>query len=631
MTLCKSRAYLVAAFLCLLSTRAFAQRELHWDAMQVVAHLDAGGHLQVAETQTMVFTGDWNGGERTFNIRPRQKLTFNGIYRDTGSAWRPLHQDRSLTSVDSYAWTDNKTLRWRSRRPTDPLFNHTSLRYELRYDLSGVLQKNGDGFRLDHDFAFPDRVGAINNFELRFTLDSMWQPSEPIRDVYTVSNLLPGRSFVLTLPLRYTGVAVPAVLDTSVPLEIWLGVLAIFGATLLAVGAFFVREQSNGRFDPLQQEDQINESWLKEHVLNHPAEVVGAAWDDRIGRPEVVALLARMTTEGKLESQPSPDGSHSSMTLHLKVDRSRLTGYERKIVDGLFFDDRTTTTTDDVKQHYKKQGFSPVAIIQKDLETAVREAFPLEASRRFSWETLLVFLFGLAMLFGVWSGGYASGPILYMVGLGSIMLAAISTLPGYIFRSRVDWGRVSAVICLIPAFVIAGAAAVILWYLGVTGIVELPFITVVAVVALAIGLINTSINSLKSRESRAGLAIRKKLAAARAFFMAELRQRRPALRDEWSPWILAFGLSREMDEWSARGVSASTTGNSFGTTTSSSHSSNTWTGFGGGRSGGGGGGASWVAAASGLAAGVAAPSSGGSGGGGGGGGGSSGGGGGGGW
>src|SRR5262249_30638068 len=241
MTLRKSRALFFAAFLCLLSTSAFAQRELHWDAMQVVAHLDAGGHLQVAEAQTMVFTGDWNGGERTFNVRPRQKLTFNGIFRDTGGGWRPLHQDSSLTSVDSYAWTDNKTLRWRSRRPTDPLFNRTSLRYELRYDLSGILESDGDGFLLDHDFAFPDRVGAINHFELRLTVDPVWQPGEAIRDVYTASNLLPGRSFVLKLPLRYTGAAVPAVLDTSVSREIWLGVLTIFGATLLAVGAFFVR------------------------------------------------------------------------------------------------------------------------------------------------------------------------------------------------------------------------------------------------------------------------------------------------------------------------------------------------------------------------------------------------------
>ena len=76
MTSSVMRALRLAAFLCCLPTTAFAQRSLHWDRLQVTAHLDAGGTLQVVETQTMVFTGDWNGGERTFNIRPRQKLIF---------------------------------------------------------------------------------------------------------------------------------------------------------------------------------------------------------------------------------------------------------------------------------------------------------------------------------------------------------------------------------------------------------------------------------------------------------------------------------------------------------------------------------------------------------------------------
>jgi len=212
------------------------------------------------------------------------------------------------------------------------------------------------------------------------------------------------------------------------------------------------------------------------------------------------------------------------------------------------------------------------------------------------------------------------------------VFAAVSTLPGNAFRSRMDWGRVNATLCLIPAFTIAAAVAAFLWFYAGTGVVELPNIALLSIVALAIGVTNTSINSLRTREGPAGIAVRKKLAAARAFFIAQLRQRKPALRDEWYPWVLAFGLNRQMDDWSARGAGANDGGGSFTTssTSSSGSSSSTWTGFGGGHSGGGGGGASWVAAASGLAAGVAAPSSSSSGGGSGGGG-SSGGGGGGGW
>ena len=53
-----------------------AERELHWDALHVEAYLNANGVLEVIERHTMAFTGYWNGGERVFNIRPRQSLEF---------------------------------------------------------------------------------------------------------------------------------------------------------------------------------------------------------------------------------------------------------------------------------------------------------------------------------------------------------------------------------------------------------------------------------------------------------------------------------------------------------------------------------------------------------------------------
>lgn len=625
------RALRLAAFVLCFPAAAVAQRDLHWDALEVAAHLDGNGHLQVAETQTMVFTGDWNGGERTFNIRPRQKLILRGIYRQNGIGWQPLTQDSGLNGIDDYAWIDSKTIRWRSRRRSDPPFNRTTLRYELRYDLSGILLKDGDGYLLDHDFAFPDRAGTITRFELRLTLDPLWQPSQPVRDLYTASNMRPGESFVLKLPLHYLGAAQPAVLDLSRPRDIQLAALTIFGATILIITWFFLSEQEKGRFDPIEREDRIDESWLRENILKHPAEVVGAAWDNRIGQPEVVALLARMTSEGKLESAASGEGRNASMTLRLKVARSTFTGYERQLIDALFFGGQTTTSTDDVKEHYQQSGFNPVRVIQKELQSSVHAVFPpVDPPRRFRIETMVVFAFGFGTLVGAWSGGYVIGPVVYMTGLGSLVLAALSTLPGTVFRSRVDWGRRSAVVCLIPAIVVTAAVEYFLWFTAGTGIVDIPTVLLMSIVALAIGVTNTSVNSLRSREDRSGIALRKKLAAARAFFIAQLRQSRPALRDEWYPWILAFGLKKQMNDWSARTEYVPGNGTSFSTSSRSSTSSpNTWTGFAGGRSGGGGGGATWAAAAGGLAAGVASPSS--SGGGGGGGGGSSGGGGGGGW
>jgi hypothetical protein len=38
----------------------------------VDVNLDAAGNLRITETLAMVFIGDWNGGERRVDIRPRQ-------------------------------------------------------------------------------------------------------------------------------------------------------------------------------------------------------------------------------------------------------------------------------------------------------------------------------------------------------------------------------------------------------------------------------------------------------------------------------------------------------------------------------------------------------------------------------
>jgi hypothetical protein len=137
-----------------------------------------------------------------------------------------------------------------------------------------------------------------------------------------------------------------------------------------------------------------------------------------------------------------------------------------------------------------------------------------------------------------------------------------------------------------------------------------------ASVALSLWVTNSSIRGMRSRTSRAAVALRKKLTAARQFFSAELRRPQPALRDDWYPWVLAFGLGDQADAWSTVPAATSTDGSPFQSERSSSDSSAParpeWTGFGGGRSGGAGGGAAWSAAAAGMAASVPSPASSGS-------------------
>jgi uncharacterized membrane protein YgcG len=169
-----------------------------------------------------------------------------------------------------------------------------------------------------------------------------------------------------------------------------------------------------------------------------------------------------------------------------------------------------------------------------------------------------------------------------------------------------------------------------------TGVAVLAGLT-----ALALAIVNVVLNAARSRESRERIAMRQRLCAARDWFRRELQREQPRLRDDWYPYLIAFGLGPHVDRWfrafggSAVGSTTSSHGSgSFGSSSGSSSSGSSWTGMGGGGGfSGGGSSGSWAAAAGVMAAGVSRPSSGssGGGGGGGGGGGSSGGGGGGGW
>jgi hypothetical protein len=183
-----------------ISGTAQAQRTVRWDAVDVTAHLDATGQLRVTEAQTIVFDGAWNGGERRFSVNPGQQLWLTGLSGPRRGGSGPMAEDARLDDVGDYSMRGT-TLRWRSRLPSDPPFNDTRLRYEIRYVLSGVLGRDGDRYVLNHDFAFADRDGPIDRLSVRITLDPIWQPLSELKPTYTAGPLPPGRSFVLRLPL----------------------------------------------------------------------------------------------------------------------------------------------------------------------------------------------------------------------------------------------------------------------------------------------------------------------------------------------------------------------------------------------------------------------------------------------
>ena len=153
------------------------------------AQLDAEGALTSSTARR--FDGDWNGGERIFRVFPGQTLGFETLRRiEPDETVRELSEG-DLSAVDRFGWPADKTLRWRSRLPSDPPFENQEIVYELVYTLHGILVKQGDRYLLDHDFAFPDREGTIEKFTLALELDPVWKPERAFSGL-SLSSLRPG-------------------------------------------------------------------------------------------------------------------------------------------------------------------------------------------------------------------------------------------------------------------------------------------------------------------------------------------------------------------------------------------------------------------------------------------------------
>lgn len=606
-------------------------RSLHWQKLDVEARLDRDGRLHVRESQSMVFAGDWNGGERRFNIRPGQHLDFHRLQRlDSASgAYRDLTRG-SLAQVDHYDWHGSDTLRWRSRLPSDPPFAGEVITYALEYSLSGIVRRQGADFVLDHDFVFPERSGPIEQVHVRLDLDPVWQGPEPSPIERELAGLPPGQGLVITLQLQHqTGdpAGIEAV-NSSQAAPTWLH-LALSGLLflhLLAAAILLIRhERRLGRFRPLPPESSVTREWLAEHVFSLPPEVVGAAWDKQTGQYEVAAVIARLVQEEKISSRVEEFvlpilniriARLANLHMRLEVPRASFSGYERTLVDGLFVDGDETDTRS-IRQYYRKKQkvFNPAGELRDPLDKKVglltRDPaeplgyfwVPAAALAACGFFLLLAGFFLNRHEIAPTLAGFLAMLFLWMFGFGF----------AFRFRGSSQPMLLNLVLLLTPATLIA-----IVFTLLVTG--NAGILMSAGLFCFAAAFIHNILNLAKSRDDQEGVLLCQQLTAARAYFRRELEKDRPDLEDAWFPYLMAFGLGDRVDSWFQQ---YGDTGISGGSLASSGGGTSGFTG-GGGRFGGGGASGAWMTAVGSVAAGSSSSSSGGGGG-------SSGGGGGGGW
>jgi uncharacterized membrane protein YgcG len=601
--------------LLILCFAASAQgRTLDWDLLAVKARLDKDGRLHVREEQSIVFDGDWNGGERVFRIEPGQTLQFRSISRwdPQWQRWIPLREG-GLSAVDEYQFVNDRTLRWRSRLPGDPPFQKTRITYALDYTLANVLVKGLGGYQLDHNFVFPDRDGEIRRFTLDLDLAPEWKATG-IEKHLEAGPLPPGRDLLVRGTLEYAGSAEPEARRSTFPVRATLALLVIV-IPILLFQSMLGRERALGRLAPLDVAS-VNKLWIERNLLPIAAEVVGTAWDEDVGANEVSALLARWAGEGRIKTTVA---AKDDLRMELLATRESFEGYERELIDKLFFDGDSTSTTE-IRAHYRNRGFNPGSIVGRHLRDKVdallRNTEPAPRIRKVA--TVILFVIAAVI--------FATNFKESVLAIAGVWLLGVLWMAGFFlalrWRGRIDHGRQQTISFAIPVALAVAVVVVILFLDPFRLTLQVGYVAAVLMVA------NSVLNAAKSKRGAQAIAHRKRLASVREYFIRELQKPAPAIDDRWFPYVIAFGLNDQASAWMASfgTAHAASTFSHSSSSGSSSSSTPSWSG-GGGAFGGAGATASWGAAAAGMAAGVASASSSGGGGGGG----SSGGGGGGGW
>ncbi|HYH06562.1 MAG TPA: hypothetical protein VEK11_05800 [Thermoanaerobaculia bacterium] len=598
------RALLVLAF----ALPVFARTQ-SWRSLDVTARLDRDGNLRVVERHVMLFDGDWNGGEREYRVTGRQSLEVNRVVRIEGTKEIPLTEG-DLDAVDEWDLLNGTLVRWRSRLPEDPPFANRELTYAVDVTYRNVLVPRDDDprqFTLAHDFGLPDREGVIERFTLDLTYDPIWGNFAPVH--IERENVQPGANEVVQQQLTFGGEGDPAGVRRPVAMAIPLAALAFFAAGVgVLIARFLKEERATGRFEPIVPR-------FDPALLQIPPEIAGAMWDAGIGAPEVAAVLARLTQEGKLATRTDKDTLH----LTLKVSRRELIGYDHTLVTKLFYDGRDTTDSDSIRVHYSKTGFDPASHIRPGIEEKLTRLVSWDQKvKRFHWLLDALAIFGaLALTFAAVfaSGGYTGG-IAVIVLFFSGFVTVFAAVAAYHFSRRI-------------ADITLGVVVVSI--LGM--MVSLPFVigclaareadadapTLFALAFWTLTLLHLILDLFKITDPPDLIGYRKRIAGARRYFLDELRKAQPDMRDEWFPYVIAFGLGSHVDRWfrafggTSRAQSSTwSSSSSTSSSSSSSASSSSWTG-GGGAFGGAGASGTWAVAAGGIAAGVAAPSSSGSG------------------
>ncbi len=516
-------------------------KSLYWRAVDVQANLDADGLMHVIETQTFVFDGDWNGGERRFVVHPGQRLQLEGVDLMDGTRAVPLTRG-SLDAVNHFELTNAAVLRWRSRLPSDPPFSQKALTYRIRYTLSGVLRGHDGHFGLNHDFAFPDRTSVIEQFTSRFVLDPSWT-GMPSPHVQELRNLGPGQGAIVLGELTHRGSSQPRfviALTSPIGIHASLGML-VLGACLV-IGYFLWQENRYGRFARIASPKTIDSAWLESKVFAYRPEVVSAialGWGSNVVATILASLVQKRQVASRVEKRWF---RRPRLSLRLLVDAETLPREYSALINKLFFDGNRSTDTDALLHRYAGKGLNLTSTVD-DLMGRELNKLPdwSKAPRKLNWRLNGALLVGslVAMVAAALAGSRDGLDLLLWQVPAGLVTLYLGVRAAESQAWEMDWMTLRILLIITITAPLFGISTAIL----LDASTKMLHVSVLAtMVAWNLAVLKSNLDAMRINQSARKIQVRKNMCAARNYFRAQLRSSAPQLKAHWLPYVVALGL-----------------------------------------------------------------------------------------
>ena len=361
-----------------------------------------------------------------------------------------------------------------------------------------------------------------------------WQPVHAIKagTIGTQIKSAEGDSFRIRHLFDYQLAGSPSSIDLR-KYGMRIGGILLFPiAALLIWLAYYAWISLRGR----STSAEIDDRWLRDNIFNQPPEVVHARWTGSIQAPAIENVLRRMERAGKISLDiqrvnENTDDEEDVVTIRLRVDRSRLSDFERTVINSLM-PNSDEITSKEVEEAHAKEDFDPNDIAQEWLENklpAKKRAAKAPLPSRVV--TALLFVSGAVLLFIDLPRSGAQFPVALVITL------VVTNVLGALWPS-IGNPRTALIADIIPFLLLAGVIVVV----HTITLQPAGEFASLGATLMTLGGFHGIVCSVLKGDARPP-----ELAAAYQWFRAQ-----PNVREEWIPYLEALGLRQPQtsnEEW----------------------------------------------------------------------------------